>query len=156
MINCKKILSILLFYIIISCSTKDKVDKYEIQYLCKSNFAIIHWGLYKYEKLQIIINNKYVYEEEELDSLSLIINRYYKLPENVTRVDVKSWYNNKLVLNKIILDSTQFPKKLIISTPIPKSMEYVPFGTKLGFIPIQKSKRDIRIKKIDCDNYIVY
>lgn len=138
----------------LSCSNKEDIEKYRIKSVCSANFMVIHNGLYQHEKLEIIVNDTYVYNQMQSDSLCFSVRRSYLLPSNVIKVEVKSYHKGKQYLDKIIIDSVYSQKKLIIASPLPEGVSYIEFGEKTGIVPIEKSHRKIFLDQYNCNDII--
>lgn len=128
---------------LMSCSRYEDIKKFEVENIGNSNFSIHHSELYENEKLVIKLNDKITYTEEP-KTINYKVWKFYNFPFRISKIEVKSWQNGKQILNRIIIDTTHKPKEIIISVPYPKGLMKFKFPPNWGYIPIEKSERQIR------------
>lgn len=143
----KKLVLIVVVFFLISCSFTSDINKYEVEYMGYSNFSIYQRELFPYEELIITVNDKYVYKYNK-QKINYWEIHYYKLPEIVTKIEVKSFYQNKIILNKTIVDTVNTSKEIIITVPYPKKYKNKKFDfpPKWGDLSIEESERDISLR----------
>ena len=141
-----KYLSVTVFCFFIQCSRNCDIKDFQVKYIGYSNFTISHKEIFPNEKLVIIINDKFIYKYGPKKISYWNIN-HYKLPEIAKKIVLKSFYQNKIILNKTFFDITNTSKEIIISVPYPKSFKNkkYTFPPKFGNISIEESERDINL-----------
>ena len=132
---------------VISCSFTSEIKQYEVEHKGYSNFTINHRELFPYEELFITVNDKYIYKYG-LQKINYWNIKYYKLPENVTKIEVKTIYRGKVILNKTFFDKAFKNKEVIITVPYPKKYKNKVFKMppKYKKFSIEEAERDINLK----------
>lgn len=145
----------ILFFITLSCKQK------KIEYLTndwfESNLTVSSKQLYRSEKLQIKVNDKIVYEIAG-DLTSHSIYKFLKIPHNISKIEVTSFYQDNKILNKLFIDTFNAKRyQIVISPPYPKNIKFQPFPYKAEWmkLPIDSIKRDIIIKPDTSKNNII-
>jgi hypothetical protein len=141
----KLILTVFVFFLT-GCSFTSDINEYKVEYKGYSNFTINQSEIFPYEELFITVNDKFIYYygNQKIPYWNM---HYYKLPETATKIEVKSVYQNKIILNKIIFDTVNTSKEIFISVPYPKKFKNKKFifPPKWGPLRIEESERDIRL-----------
>lgn len=142
-----KYLSVTLFYFLIQCSSNCDIRDFQVEYVGYSNFSISHAEMHKDEELIITINDKFIYKYGPKKTNYWVVT-HYKLPNIATKIEVKSIYKNRMILNRTIFDTVNTSKEIIISVAYPKKYKNktYAFPPKWGHISIEESDRDINLR----------
>lgn len=102
-----------LLFIYYGCNKFKEIDKYEIDCIKYSNFSVLETGLDDEEEVQIILNNEYLYQSG-LQKKRYTSYRFFKIPNEIFKIEVINRYKGDLINNKIFNDLKKVPKQIII------------------------------------------